>query len=51
MTAIGLERKRIRNGDGKLDRDEPPAAVFDRLDKDKDGFVTEVERKALRRPN
>ena len=32
---------------GKLSRDELPAAVFDRLDKDKDGVVTIDELKAL----
>jgi len=36
--------------DGKLSRDELPAALFDRLDGDKDGFVTENELMALRKP-
>ena len=34
-------------GVSKLDRNELPAALFDRLDADKDGFVTEEEAKAL----
>jgi hypothetical protein len=33
--------------DGKLSREELPGAVFDRLDVNKDGFVTEDEAKAL----
>jgi CubicO group peptidase (beta-lactamase class C family) len=40
-------RERDRNGDGKLDRSELPGALFDRLDTNKDGFVTEEEAKAL----
>jgi Ca2+-binding EF-hand superfamily protein len=40
-----------KNNDGKLTRDELPAALFDRLDADKDGFVKEEELKALRRIN
>jgi CubicO group peptidase (beta-lactamase class C family) len=41
-------RQRDVNGDGKLDRDELPQALFDRLDRDKDGFVSESELKNLR---
>jgi Ca2+-binding EF-hand superfamily protein len=44
-------KERDKNADGKLSRDELPAALFDRLDADKDGFVTQEELKALRRPN
>ena len=40
-------KQRDKNGDGKLSRDEIPAALFDRLDADKDGAVTEEEAKAL----
>jgi CubicO group peptidase (beta-lactamase class C family) len=40
-------KQRDRNGDGKLDRSELPAALFDRLDANKDGFVTEDEAKSL----
>ncbi len=40
-------KQRDKNGDGKLSRDELPAALFDKLDADKDGFVTEAELKAL----
>jgi CubicO group peptidase (beta-lactamase class C family) len=36
-----------KNNDGKLDRDELPAALFDKLDQDRDGFVTEEELKSL----
>jgi CubicO group peptidase (beta-lactamase class C family) len=43
-------KQRDKNNDGKLSRDELPAALFDRLDADKDGFVTEKELKALRKP-
>jgi CubicO group peptidase (beta-lactamase class C family) len=42
-----LFKQRDRNGDGKLDRSELPGALFDRLDANKDGFVTEDEAKAL----
>ena len=40
-------KKYDKNHDGKLDRSELPATLFDRLDADKDGFVTEDEVKAL----
>jgi CubicO group peptidase (beta-lactamase class C family) len=43
----GLLKQRDKNGDGKLDRSELPGALFDRLDANKDGFVTEDEMKAL----
>lgn len=42
-----LFKQRDKNGDGKLERSEVPAALFDRLDANKDGFVTEDEAKAL----
>jgi hypothetical protein len=35
------------NSDGKLSRDELPAGLFERLDLDKDGFVSEAELTAL----
>jgi CubicO group peptidase (beta-lactamase class C family) len=44
-------QQRDKNNDGKLSPDELPVALFDRLDADKDGSVTEQELKALRRPN
>lgn len=47
----GLFKQRDKNNDGKLGADEIPAALFDRLDADKDGSVTEAELKALRKPN
>jgi CubicO group peptidase (beta-lactamase class C family) len=42
-------KERDKNADGKLSRDELPATLFDRLDADKDGFVTQEELKALRK--
>jgi Ca2+-binding EF-hand superfamily protein len=42
-----LFKQRDKNNDGKLSRDEIPAALLDRLDADKDGFVSEEEAKAL----
>jgi CubicO group peptidase (beta-lactamase class C family) len=44
-----LLKQRDKNNDGKLGKDEIPAALFDRLDADKDGSVTEAELKALRK--
>jgi hypothetical protein len=37
------------NHDGKITRDELPAALFDKLDTDKDGFVSEAELDADKR--
>jgi len=45
--ASGAFRQRDKNGDGKLGPDEIPAALLQRLDADKDGFVTEEELRAL----
>jgi CubicO group peptidase (beta-lactamase class C family) len=38
-------KQRDKSGDGKLGPDEIPAALFDKLDLNKDGFVTEEEAK------
>ena len=44
-------KQRDKNNDGKLTRDELPAALFDKLDADKDGSVTEAELTALWKGN
>ncbi|MBN8457250.1 MAG: serine hydrolase [Verrucomicrobia bacterium] len=46
----GQFKQRDNNHDGKLSRDELPATLFDRLDANKDGFVTEEETRALGKP-
>lgn len=43
----GPFQQRDTNAYGKLTGDELPFALFDRLDADKDGSVTEVELTAL----
>ena len=45
--AGGPFKQRDKNNDGKLGREELPGALFDRLDSNKDGFVTEEEMKTL----
>jgi hypothetical protein len=47
--AGGPFQQRDTNHDGKLTRDELPAALFERLDADKNGFVSEAELTALRK--
>jgi Ca2+-binding EF-hand superfamily protein len=42
-----LFKQRDIDNDGKLSRDEVPGTLFDRLDANKDGFVTEEEARAL----
>ena len=45
-----LMKKYDKDGDGELDRSELPGALFDRLDANRDGFVTFDEaRSQLRR--
>jgi Ca2+-binding EF-hand superfamily protein len=44
-------QQRDTNNAGKLSRNKLPAALFERLDADKDGFVTEYELKTLPRGN
>ena len=39
--------QRDKNNERKLTHDELPAALFDRLDADKDGFASEAELTAL----
>jgi CubicO group peptidase (beta-lactamase class C family) len=43
----GQFQQRDKNGDGKLGRDEIPAALLNRLDADGDGFVTRGELQGL----
>ncbi len=43
----GPFKQRDKNNDGKLGREELPGALFDRLDANKDGFVTGDEMQTL----
>jgi len=44
---VNVFKQRDKNGDGKLSRDELPAALFLKLDSDRDGVVTAEELKSL----
>jgi len=46
---VNVFKQRDKNGDGKLSRDELPAALFLKLDSDRDGVVTAEELKSLLR--
>jgi Ca2+-binding EF-hand superfamily protein len=45
--ATATFQQRDKNNDGKLGRDERPATLLDKLDQDRDGFVTEEELKSF----